>query len=129
LPVFETATTYPCILRIRKGSAANKFNATQVKTLDFSSLEDYVTEHCYEIKKASLSDSGWALVDEQTQNMLNKLQAAGKPLGEYVEGKIYRGILTGLNEAFIIDSDTKQKFIKEDPKSAELMTSFMNCMG
>ena len=31
------------------------------------------------------------------------------------------GIKTGYNEAFIIDEDTKNKLISEDPKSAELI--------
>ena len=34
---------------------------------------------------------------------------------------INRGITTGLNEAFIIDEETKDKLIKEDKKSAELI--------
>jgi len=125
LPVFETATTYPCILRIRKGNAATKFTATQVKTLDFGSLTDYVSEHCYPVNKTSLSDGGWALVDEQSQQLLNKLRSVGKSLGDYVGGKIYRGLLTGLNEAFVIDAETKKKLIKEDRKSAELIKPFL----
>ncbi len=125
LPVFETATTYPCILRIRKGSAANKFSATDVKTLDFGNLTDYVHEHSYTVNKAALSDGGWALVDEQSQELLNKLQAIGMPLGEYVGNKIYRGILTGLNDAFIIDANTKKRLIKEDKKSSELIKPFL----
>jgi len=35
--------------------------------------------------------------------------------------KIYRGVLTGYNEAFIIDEKTKMKLISEDPKSAEII--------
>jgi hypothetical protein len=34
---------------------------------------------------------------------------------------IYRGILTGYNEAFYINEETRQKLIAEDPKSAELI--------
>ena len=44
LPVFTKATTYPCILRISKEEPAQNFPACQVKTLDFSSLEEYVRE-------------------------------------------------------------------------------------
>ncbi len=64
-------------------------------------------------------------MDEQSQALLNKLQAIGKPLGDYVQGKIYRGVLTGLNEAFVIDSETKKKLIKEDRKSSELIKPFL----
>jgi hypothetical protein len=125
LPVFETATTYPCILRIRKGAAANKFAATQVKTRDFSDLSDYVRQHSFTVGKSSLADNGWALVDEQSQELLNKLRLAGTPLGEYAQGRLFRGVLTGFNEAFVIDAETKKDLIKEDRKSAELIKHFL----
>ena len=34
---------------------------------------------------------------------------------------IYRGITTGLNEAFIIDNRTKEALVNADPKSAEIL--------
>ena len=125
LPVFETATTYPCILRIKQGSAANKFSATQVKTLDFDNLADYVQENSHTVNKTALRDEGWALVDEQSQALLDKLQNVGKPLGEYVNGNIFYGIKTALHDAFVIDAETRRKLIKKDRRSAELIKPFL----
>ena len=136
LPVFETATTYPCIIRIRKeartipllakgGKGGFSFPVTKVSTLNFDSLQGYVKENSFPVMRASLDDDGWSLVDEKSQMLLNKLQSAGIPLGEYVKGKIYRGVLTGLNEAFVIDEKTKDQLIAEDPKSAELIKPFL----
>jgi type I restriction-modification system DNA methylase subunit len=163
LPVFEKATTYPCIIRIRKypqdvipasGARRESFrnpplspltlrgdergvtgrarmtkgltiSVTQVKTLNFIDLSDYVSENSFPVMRASLDDKGWALVDEQSQTLLNKLQKIGIPLGEYVKGKIFRGVLTGLNEAFVIDKKTRDRLIAEDPKSAELIKPFL----
>ncbi|MEK6743949.1 MAG: TaqI-like C-terminal specificity domain-containing protein [Nitrospirota bacterium] len=125
LQVFETATTYPCILRMRKGAAANKFSATQVKTLDFNDLAAYVSENSYTVNKTALSDEGWSLVNEQAQSLLTRLQGVGVLLGEYVKGQMYRGVLTGLNEAFIIDADTRKELIKKDRNSAELIKPFL----
>ena len=34
---------------------------------------------------------------------------------------IYRGITTGLNEAFVVDNKTKEALVAEDPKSAEIL--------
>ena len=34
---------------------------------------------------------------------------------------IYRGVLTGLNEAFIVDNETKEALVAADPKSAEIL--------
>jgi len=123
-PVFEKATTYPCILRIRKASPRTTFDATQVKSLD-SDLEEYVREHRYTVNQSALEDGIWSLADERTQMLLAKLCAAGVPLGEYVEGRIYRGVLTGLNTAFVIDVDTQTRLIAEDPRSVDLIKPFL----
>ena len=125
LPVFTKATTYPCILRIAKKEPVESFPACQMKTLSFSSLEDYIREHSYAVRQPELDDSGWSLADERTQRLLAKLKATGVPLGEYVGGKIYRGVLTGLNEAFIIDEATRARLIAEDAGSAELIKPFL----
>ncbi|MBI3592931.1 MAG: Eco57I restriction-modification methylase domain-containing protein, partial [Nitrospirae bacterium] len=130
LPVFETATTYPCIVRIKKGvipakAGIQSFSATHVKTLAFNNLTDYVSENSFAIEKSSLDDKGWSLVNKQSQNLLNKLRKAGSPLGEYVKGKIFYGIKTGLNEAFVIDEETKNRLIKEISKSKEMIKPFL----
>ncbi len=125
LPVFPEATTYPCILRLCGNSPRSGFEAAEVETLDFDRLEDYVNENSYTVNLSGLDDSGWSLVDESVQALLEKLRRSGVPLGEYVEGKIYYGIKTGLNEAFVIDEETRARLIAEDPRSAELIKPFL----
>jgi len=125
LPVFLGATTYPCIIRIVRRPPQSSFQATQVKTLNFNDLGEYVNENGYKVNQLTLDDSGWSLADEATQALLDKLKGKGVPLGEYVGGKIYRGILTGLNEAFVIDAQTRERLIAEDPKSEELIKPFL----
>ena len=44
---------------------------------------------------------------------------------DYVNGKIYYGIKTGLNEAFVIAEETKNKLIKEDKKNTEIIKPFL----
>jgi type I restriction-modification system DNA methylase subunit len=126
LQIFENATTYPCILIAGKtNKTINKIKLTIAKTLKFNSLETYVNqEHCY-IKKESLEDSGWNLANKSEQDLLLKIQKAGVPLDKYVNGKIFRGILTGLNEAFVIDEPTKLRLIKEYKRSAEIIKPFL----
>jgi type I restriction-modification system DNA methylase subunit len=125
LPVFKSATTYPCILIIRQDSPQAAFSATKVETLAFKNLDEYAQANRYTVNQMKLDDSGWSLSNESAQALLEKLRAVGIPLGEYVRGKIYRGILTGLNEAFIIDGDMRKQLIAEDAKSAELIKPFV----
>jgi hypothetical protein len=125
LQVFHGATTYPCIIRIRKSMPQASFDVTQVKTLNFQSLSDYVKENHYSVNRLSLDDKGWSLTDERTQALLTKIKASGVPLDNFVSGKIYRGVLTGLNEAFVIDGAKKEQLIAEDARSAELIKPFL----
>jgi hypothetical protein len=121
LPVFYPATTYPCILTIQKSEPAPTVTVTKVSTLAFEELSEYVKPLRYEIATQSLKEEGWSLANPQTQVLLEKLRWVGMPLGEYVNEQIYRGILTGLNEAFVIDAKTREKLIAKDAKSAKLI--------
>ena len=125
LPVFEGVTTYPCILICGKSKVEDSISITNVKTLDFESLTSYIADNQLNIEQAKLDDIGWNLSSGTEQRLLKKIQAAGIPLGEYVEGKIFRGVLTGLNEAFVIDKETKDRLIHEDSRSAEIIRPFL----
>lgn len=126
LPVFETATTYPCIMIAGKPDKDNdQVKLTLPKTLKFSSLTDYVEQNHNLLNKNSLNDAGWSLAKENSQRLLAKIQQVGIPLKTYVNGKILYGIKTGLNEAFVIDRETKHRLISEDPSSAEIIKPFL----
>jgi len=126
LPVFEEATTYPCVFEMQNAAPRPTLRATNVDTLDFETdLSRYVAAHQFEVNIGGLSDTGWTLTNQRVQNLLDKLRRSGTPLGEYVQGKIYRGVLTGLNEAFVIDAATRTRLVAEDPKSAEVIKPFL----
>jgi adenine-specific DNA-methyltransferase len=126
LPVFEEATTYPCVFEMERSAPSANFKAVNIKTLDFdSNLSSYITENQFEVSLAGLQDNGWTLSNITVQNLLQKLRNGGTPLGDYVDGKIYRGILTGCNEAFFIDGVTRERLIAEDPRSVELIKPFL----
>ena len=66
-------------------------------------------------------DEGWQLRSDASRQLLARLIAQGKPLGEVVEGHMYYGIKTGLNEAFIIDNATRKRLVQADSSSKELI--------
>ncbi len=127
LPVFDEATTYPCIFHIEKTtSTEKKFTTTNIETLDFpESLNTYIKTKSYQVDQRLLSSNGWTLSNDQNQQLLEKIKKAGIPLGEYVNGEIFYGIKTGLNEAFVIDKTTRDRLISEDPASADIIKPFL----
>jgi hypothetical protein len=102
LPVFESVTTYPCILRISNSPLEPELDAVNVETLDFHDLNNYILEHRYSVSRDSLNDGGWSLADDVARKLIDKLNAVGVALGEFIGGKSYYGIKTGLNEAFVL---------------------------
>jgi hypothetical protein len=125
LPVFQSATTYPCIMRISKNTPHPSFAVTQVKSLKFISLEDYVASHRYPVKQSTLGEEGWSLVDETQRALLVKLRVTTIPLSDYAKGHIYRGVLTGFNEAFVINAKTRSQLISENTHSTDLIRPFL----
>jgi hypothetical protein len=122
LPVFEQATTYPCILRVRAGTIpAETFRVTLAKTLEFKGLDEYVFENAFDLNQQGLLDNGWMLVKQESSSTLDKLRKVGKPLEEYVNKNIFRGVLTGLNEAFVIDAETRKNLITADLRSVDVI--------
>ncbi|MGO9269621.1 MAG: hypothetical protein ACLQOO_05105 [Terriglobia bacterium] len=49
------------------------------------------------------------------------METKGIPLGQYVTGRIYYGVKTGLNEAFVIDGQTRDKLIANSPRAREII--------
>ncbi|MCU0499140.1 MAG: N-6 DNA methylase [Anaerolineae bacterium] len=124
LRVFADASTFPSIIVLRPNTS-ERVKVAHVKTLDFNSLEGYVHTAAYHIDRVDLQQSTWTLAKTSLQTLLNKIANVGVPLGEYVNDQIYRGIVTGFNDAFVIDNATRRYLIAQDPKSAELIKPFI----
>ena len=126
LPVFEEATTYPCILSIDKSAPKMAFRSANITTLNYpEGLPAYIEETKMKLPCENLLEEGWQLEKPKVFAFMKKLHASGTPLSEYVEGRFYRGITTGCNEAFVIDSETRSRLISEDPKSEEIIKPYL----
>ena len=66
------------------------------------------------------TDSSWTILSPIETDIKSKIESIGTPLKDW-NIKIYRGILTGFNEAFIINGAKKDELIAADPKSAEII--------
>jgi Eco57I restriction-modification methylase/TaqI-like C-terminal specificity domain len=66
-------------------------------------------------------DAGWQMTVDAPRLLFAKIMAMSKPLGEVVDGHMYYGIKTGLNEAFIIDQSIRDRLVKDDPSCAAII--------
>ena len=66
------------------------------------------------------SSDNWTILSSLEQSIKSKVEQRGKKLREW-NLNIYRGILTGYNDAFIISGEKKDSLLAEDPRSAEII--------
>jgi len=93
---------------------------------DVHNFPELFQDHSFEVPQKSLDNQkGWQLEPAYKRELLNKIQLAGMPLNEYVSGKLYYGIKTGCNEAFVINNKTKDGLVKKDPSSAKIIKPFL----
>ncbi|MFR7564660.1 MAG: Eco57I restriction-modification methylase domain-containing protein [Oscillospiraceae bacterium] len=117
--VFQKVTVDVNILIYRK--AENQFNTLSciIKGSDWrNNLSDYVRQ--YAVSNRFDSSGSWVILSPVEQSIKRKIESIGTPLKDW-NIKIYRGILTGYNEAFIIDGKKKDELISADSKSAEII--------
>jgi hypothetical protein len=126
LPVFEDAATFPVILITRKEKVKKQnFLYAHIKTLDFVSLPGEIKEIGSALDERALEGNNWTLISGKEQSVIEKIQVAGIPLRDYLGQDVLRGVITGLNDAFVINETTKNRIIDSDPESAQHIKSFV----
>ncbi|EDX75622.1 hypothetical protein MC7420_6277 [Coleofasciculus chthonoplastes PCC 7420] len=124
LPVFHSATAYPMIFIAAKGNQGKcSVRFTQADSLSppYPDVLALSRERGQVLPSGALSGSNWMLTDAATVRRIKQMESVGVPLGEYVDGKIYRGVLTGFNQAFVIDGTKREELIRQDAKSEEII--------
>ena len=125
LQIFD-ATTYPLISIIIKDiKKENNINILEVNTLDEGKYLQSADTIGYHMPQKLLNSDGWQLASPDIRNLNNKLRENGVGLEEYVEKKIFRGVITGLNDAFIINKKHYLYLCNKDPKSAEIIKPYL----
>ena len=114
--VFEDATVTSDINIFKKEKPASE-SIFKVVNSDLT--------NSFSMRQSDLSKSGFAFVTPQKLQLKKKIEKIGTPLKEW-NIRINYGIKTGFNEAFIIDSKTKNKLIEEDGKCGELLKPILN---
>lgn len=127
IKIFESATVDTNILLFSKNAnkqkticaVTNKHNKNSVKNLSvFVQQEHSFNKFC--------NGDSWTILSPIEQHIKEKIESVGTPLKEW-DINIYRGVLTGCNEAFIISGEKRQEILdhcsneNERQRTAELI--------
>lgn len=126
--LFEGVTTYPAILAMRKLEQGCK-PAGDLRFLNIRSdlpadLGKAFEQEAGTMPRARLTGGSWRFEEKKVARVRDKIVAGRKTLGEVYGPPLY-GIKTGFNKAFVIDTETRDRLVARDPKSAELLKPFL----
>lgn len=126
LQIFEGVTTYPAIVILQNAlpDAAHQLAMLVLQNDLPDNLNQAFTQQQGSMAQAQLTQDSWQLESAALASLRAKLTTGHKTLKE-VYGSPYRGVLTGLNEAFVIDRATRDALIASDSKSNELIKPFL----
>lgn len=110
IQIFDSATVDTNILMFSKSENKEETLACVIRDKEIQDLDVYFKEHASKI--SFKTDDSWVVLSEIEQRIKAKIEAVGTPLKEW-DIKIYRGILTGYNEAFIIDGKNVKNSLRK----------------
>ena len=115
--IFDSATVLVNILSLEKCSNQGHTLSCSVEDgFDVSKLSDYVQTH---VQLSSFqTDDTWSILSEIELSIKRKVEKAGVPLKNW-DVEIYRGVLTGYNDAFIITSEKRDEILSNCTNDAE----------
>ena len=115
--VFDSAIVDSSVLLLRSGGANGAFRAVD---MDRVSNSDFPPDERHWGRVRPSGETPWSILSPPEQSAMDKMLAIGTPIRDW-DVSIYRGILTGYNKAFIIDTRTRQELVEQDPSSDEII--------
>ena len=117
--IFESATVDTNIFLFAKGenkkhtmcAVTNKENKDSVKKLSIFVRQQH-TINAFE------GSGSWAILSPIERSIKQKIEAVGTPLKDW-DINIYRGVLTGCNDAFIISTEKREEILSNCHDEAE----------
>ena len=123
---FEDAVTYPIILfykRVKNPKKTHSIESFKILKTTIQNFSDSISSNWFSVSQSNLNPNMWLFYDENTIKIINNLQKNSVSLLEFF-GSPLMGVKTGLNDAFIIDENTKNILIKQNLKNNLIIKPF-----
>ena len=116
--MFDSATVDVNILLFSKRENKGSTLACVIRDKDIGNMSVYYMQNSQRL--SFLNSGAWVVLSSIENHIKEKILQRGTPLSDW-DIQLYRGILTGYNSAFIINSTVKDALIDCDPNSADLI--------
>ncbi len=126
--VFADATTYTCIINARREQNQKPLLVSNIRNLNKETLADDIVATREVFDKQLLSKDIWVTSSVAALQKLSELKKNMPTLSSFVAGEAYRGIVTGLTEAFQLPKTIIDE-LNWDDKSKALLVPYLQGEG
>ncbi len=127
--IFEDATTYTCIIRMRKEKQDGKLLVSTIEKIKPEMIHENVEELKEVFDTTKMNDGIWVISSLHNFNTIERLKAQMISLGEYIHEESYYGIKTALSKVFNIPVEKATELITQDIRSKEILRPFLQGRG
>ncbi len=128
--IFQDADVFPSVIVARKPTREPAPLNTRVcaiprEQLRINDLRTQIDSEGFDVERSSLGKQAWSLEPKEVNEILEKLRTVSAPLSDYINNKPKAGIKTGFNEAFLIDTPTRNALVNADPACEAIIKPYL----
>ena len=121
-PFHDAEMVRPSIAILQKGAHHDQFRYMLIKHKQIpKSIKLAMDEHGIDCLTKILHAKEWSFQSVEITQLFNNIYGQGVRLLDFVDGHMYGGIKTGLNDVFYISDEVRNKLIRDDPANSEII--------
>jgi adenine-specific DNA-methyltransferase len=121
---FGAATTYTCITQLARRTPQQKLRACYAADDKAAMQNPAAYFEANAVTQEALSALPWIILSPERHAIKEQVESQGIPLKDW-DISIYRGVLTGFNDAFYLTQEQRDTFVAEDPKCADYLVPLL----
>lgn len=128
---FPDADVFPSVIVVRKPSptvaAPTQTTVCAIPRDDVPEkhLDEAVAQASYPLPRGHFTKDNWIIEPPEVVALFNKIRATGIPLAEKVGTAPMYGVKTGFNQAFLIDTPTRDRLVAEHASADEIIKPYL----
>ena len=88
-------------------------------------LADVTVPLSYRVPLTELRESAWRLIRPECARLMDSIAKGRETLGELMDNRICRGVVSGLTEAFVIDRKQRDAVLSRNPEADKIIRPFL----
>ena len=125
--IFDEALVSSSIIIGKKSKPQTNFaySKFEKEKPDYKNLTNEITNRKIIFNPKKINSRAWKFISPEKEKIITKIETTGKPIKDYKTIQIRRGVTTGYDKAFIINTKKRNELVKKDAKNKKIIKSLL----